>query len=186
MTIVELPVANQERWRAALESALDATDASKLGDQGRRELLSRYLVELYDARDTKFVNLATQQNEVTWLVFVSLAVMGALVSAGYARILLAGAVDGILSRLRREMQRRDVPSDYGLSWAALFLSPVAGALSAWAGLLVLIALQGLGVVDLKGVLPDSVASPASRPARSLGWQWSSGSPSVSCSASSSR
>ena len=33
--------------------------------------------------------------------------------------------------------RDDVPNEYGVSWVPLFLSPVMGALSAWAGILVL-------------------------------------------------
>jgi hypothetical protein len=54
------------------------------------------------------------------------------------------------------MTRRDVPSDYGLSWAVLFLSPVTGALSAWAGLFVLLVLKALGVIDLEAVLPATL------------------------------
>jgi len=49
-----------------------------------------------------------------------------------------------------------VPSDYGLSWSVLFLSPVTGALSGWAGLLLLQALQKLNVIDLAGLLPPGL------------------------------
>ena len=72
---------------------------------------------------------------------------------GYEDLLMAGAVGGILSRLQRELQRRDVPSDYGLSWSVLFLSPVSGALSAWAGVLLMQSLQKLNVIDLSTLLP---------------------------------
>ena len=89
-------------------------------------------------------------------MFIGLAIMAALVTQGYQDILLAGAVGGILSRLQRELLRRDVPSDYGLSWSVLFLSPVSGALSAWAGLLLLQTLQKFNVIDLKTLLPDNV------------------------------
>ena len=49
-----------------------------------------------------------------------------------------------------------MPSDYGLSWSVLFLSPVSGALSAWAGLLLLQTLQKFNVIDLKTLLPENV------------------------------
>ena len=81
--------------------------------------------------------------------------MGALISMGYEVLLLAGAVGGVLSRLQRELVRRDVPSDYGLSWSVLFLSPVSGALSAWAGVLLLQTLQRFNVIDLAQLLPDN-------------------------------
>lgn len=48
---------------------------------------------------------------------------------------------GLLSRLSRSLNRKDVPTDYGASWTTLFLSPVAGALGAWSGIL----LSGLAV-----------------------------------------
>jgi hypothetical protein len=76
---------------------------------------------------------------------------------GYEEVLLAGAVGGILSRLQRELQRRDVPTDYGLSWSVLFLSPVSGALSAWAGVLLLQTLQVFDVVNLEKLLPPGTS-----------------------------
>ena len=88
------------------------------------------------------------------MVFTGLVIMGALISLGYEVLLLAGAVGGVLSRLQRELVRRDVPSDYGLSWSVLFLSPVSGALSAWAGVLLLQSLQRFNVIDLAQLLPD--------------------------------
>jgi hypothetical protein len=68
-----------------------------------------------------------------------------LVAAGSsAGILLAGAVGGILSRLqvaRQPQSFEHVATDYASSWVPLFLSPVLGALAAWAGTLLLSGLQ---------------------------------------------
>jgi hypothetical protein len=151
----DLPERKRVYWSHVLHDVLEGCPAGGLKDEAiARAILYNLLTELYDSRDTKFTNLATQQNKVTWLVFIGLAIMAALVSKGYEDLLLAGAVGGILSRLQRELGRRDVPSDYGLSWSVLFLSPVSGALSAWAGLLLLQALQTLHVIDLAGLLPD--------------------------------
>jgi hypothetical protein len=150
----ELPDRKRVYWSRVLHDLLEPSRGAPPRDEpAAQEILRSLLNELYNARDTKFTNLATQQNKVTWLVFVGLAIMAALVSQGYQDLLMAGAVGGILSRLQRELQRRDVPSDYGLSWSVLFLSPVTGALSGWAGLLLLQALQKLDVINLKGLLP---------------------------------
>jgi hypothetical protein len=153
----ELPERKRVYWSRVVHDLLEpAPGAPPRDERTTQEILRSLLNELYNARDTKFTNLATQQNKVTWLVFVGLAIMAALVSQGYEDLLMAGAVGGILSRLQRELQRREVPSDYGLSWSVLFLSPVTGALSGWAGLLLLQALQKLNVIDLAGLLPPGL------------------------------
>ena len=150
----DLPERKRIYWSRVLHDLLEGCPHGKLRDEEiAQAILHSLLTELYDARDTKFTNLATQQNKVTWMVFTGLAIMAALVSQGYQDLLMAGAVGGILSRLQRELDRREVPSDYGLSWSVLFLSPVSGALSAWAGLLLMQALQKLHVVDLSALLP---------------------------------
>jgi hypothetical protein len=150
----DLPEAKRIYWSRVVHDQLEGCPGGRLRDEAvAQAILHNLLTELYNARDTKFTNLATQQNKVTWLVFTGLAIMGALVSQGYEDLLLAGAVGGILSRLQRELQRRDVPSDYGLSWSVLFLSPVSGALSAWSGLLLLQALQKFNVMELSSLLP---------------------------------
>ena len=150
----DLPEAKRLYWARVLFDLLPSD--RRLQDEATAQAILRNLLnELYNARDTKFTNLATQQNKVTWMVFVGLVIMGALISMGYEVLLLAGAVGGVLSRLQRELVRRDVPSDYGLSWSVLFLSPVSGALSAWAGVLLLQTLQRFNVIDLAQLLPDN-------------------------------
>jgi hypothetical protein len=152
----DLPEAKRLYWSRVLNDLLNTCPNGRLADEPRAQAILRNLLnELYNARDTKFTNLATQQNKVTWMVFTGLVIMGALISLGYEVLLLAGAVGGVLSRLQRELVRRDVPSDYGLSWSVLFLSPVSGALSAWAGLLLLQSLQRFNVIDLSQLLPDN-------------------------------
>jgi hypothetical protein len=153
----DLPEGKRIYWARVLHDQLEGLPTGQLRDERvAQAVLESLLNELYNARDTKFTNLATQQNKVTWLVFVGLAIMAALVTQAYQDILLAGAVGGTLSRLQRELLRRDVPSDYGLSWSVLFLSPVSGALSAWAGLLLLQTLQKFNVIDLRSLLPENV------------------------------
>jgi hypothetical protein len=138
----ELTPAQRLYWGRRL-----AGDWEQSQEEGRATL-AEFLDELYNARDTKFVNLATLQNKVTWLVLVGLVLLAVLVTLGYETVILAGVIGGLLSRLQRVLVRRDVPSDYGVSWALLFLTPVSAALSAWAGLFVLKTLQDLQVINL--------------------------------------
>jgi hypothetical protein len=154
--IEDLPERKRIYWSRVVHDLLEDGHGPLKDEPLAQAILHQLLSELYDARDTKFTNLATQQNKVTWMVFVGLAIMAALVTQDYTDLLLAGAVGGLLSRLQRELVRRDVPSDYGLSWSILFLSPVTGALSAWAGVLLMQAFQKLHVIDLSGLLPDTV------------------------------
>jgi len=51
-----------------------------------------------------------------------------------------------------------VPSDYGVSWSLLFLTPVSAALSAWAGLFLLSTLQHLEVINLERIFDASNAA----------------------------
>jgi hypothetical protein len=146
----ELTPPQRNYWNRRLAKTWQEGDVD-----GARATLSEFLEELYNARDTKFVNLATLQNKVTWMVLIGLVLLGVLVSEGYETVILAGVVGGLLSRLQRVLVRRDVPSDYGVSWALLFLTPVSAALSAWAGLFLLSTLQHLEVINLERIFDAS-------------------------------
>jgi hypothetical protein len=105
---------------------------------GRRALLAEALSAYYQSLDNVFADLVSWQNKTSWLVGCGLVLMIALTGAipHHSLLLLVGATGGLLSRLSRSLDRKDVPTDYGASWTTLFLSPVAGALGAWAGILV--------------------------------------------------
>jgi hypothetical protein len=67
-------------------------------------------------------------------------------------LLLAGAVGGILSRLTQALRPAASPAERGLSWMAMFLSPLVGALAGWAGCMLLLSAHELGLVipNVKG------------------------------------
>ena len=111
-------------------------EASTLSRQ--RALLSQALSINYQREDTSFTELVTWQNKTSWLVFMGLLLIVTLAGIEPARAIffLVGALGGLLSRLSRSLERKAVPTDYGASWTTLFLSPVAGALGAWTGILV--------------------------------------------------
>ena len=104
-----------------------------------RALLIQALVLIDGDADSAFSNVTGWHNKLMWLVVCALIfVVGVGMAFGNSILLLAGAVGGLLSRLQRTLQKADVPNDYGVSWGALFLSPLTGALTAWGGTLLII------------------------------------------------
>lgn len=109
-------------------------------------LLQEAMRQEFDIRDTLYESLAFENQRATWLAYAGLAFVSVLaVVAGHAELFLAGAVGGLLSRLARVLGGRPLPNDYGASWGPLVLSPVAGALAGWLGVLVLGALSDGGL-----------------------------------------
>jgi hypothetical protein len=142
---VKLKTAEQELRTAAdaesvaladeIKTELAAPPAAR--KSRRQQLLSQALTRNYEHEDTSFANLVTWQNKTAWLVTIGLLFIVALAGllSKYSIFFLIGGLGGLVSRLSRSLDRKDVPTDYGASWTTLFLSPVAGALGAWAGLL---------------------------------------------------
>jgi hypothetical protein len=91
------------------------------------------------------------QRRTMWLVCVGLAFVLVLGLTGDGVTLLAGALGGFLSPLLSVRERRIGPADHRTSWGILMLSPVAGALAAYAGVLLVGFLASDGV-DLLGPL----------------------------------
>lgn len=140
----ELPAASQAYWSVALRTAWTPAQ-----DAAARATLNEFLVELFDARDVKFANLATAQTRVVWIASVGLVLILVLTQHEYDVVFAAGAAGAVVARMRSALQQRDVASDYGLSWSSLALTPVAGALSAWVGLFFVSLLQDLEILNLK-------------------------------------
>jgi len=130
-----------------------ACDRSKISEPARRQLLLEATSYLYEAGDTDFAALTGWQNKSFWLTLVGLALIWSVgLTEGHGSLFLAGAVGGFLSRLTRELKRADVASDYGASWSTLFLSPVAGAISGWFGVALVMLMTDPTVGVLGGPL----------------------------------
>jgi hypothetical protein len=128
----------------SVHTSLIANYLTEAARQDRlRALLAEALAANYDREDSSFADLLSWQNKTAWLIAVGLLMIVVITAwdAKHSVLFLVGALGGLLSRLSRSLERKDVPTDYGASWTTLFLSPVAGALGAWAGLL----LSGLAV-----------------------------------------
>lgn len=149
-----------DRVRAQMETAelqlralKDPTVAGPLADRLRdahsaapssvsldrcRALLVEGLGLLYESGDDYYFNLATWHSKMMWLVGAALLlIFGLIASLHNAILLLLGAVGGLLSRLAQTVRSSESANDYGASWGGLFLSPLSGALSAWAGILLI-------------------------------------------------
>lgn len=147
-TVAARLVTEVQKLRASKDDSLEAladkiAEVTKEGSPAdlatRRALLAEALNANYDRGDTAFANLVSWQNKTSYLVAVGLALIFVL-SAAFAEqsiLLLLGVVGGFISRLSRTLERNDVPTDYGASWTTLFLSPIAGGLGAWAGVLLI-------------------------------------------------
>ncbi|HEY0782189.1 MAG TPA: choice-of-anchor D domain-containing protein, partial [Thermoanaerobaculia bacterium] len=104
----------------------------------RKALLAEALRALYGREDRTFSGFVSWQNKTSWLVGCGLSAIFALTGffPNQAVLLVVGGAGGLISRLSRSLDRQDVPTDYGAAWTTLFLSPVAGAVGAWAGIMV--------------------------------------------------
>ncbi|HEX4498354.1 MAG TPA: putative Ig domain-containing protein [Thermoanaerobaculia bacterium] len=118
-----------------IHEALKGTAPAGLGE--RQALLAAALAANYQRDDDSYTDLVSWQNKTSWLVGCGLVLILVLtgVIQHHSILFLVGGLGGLLSRLSRSLNRKDVPTDYGASWTTLFLSPVAGALGAWTGIL---------------------------------------------------
>gem|GEM_PF-2145536 len=134
-------------------SAEFTCDTSKVNKEARRQLLIEATRYLFDIRDAEFGALTSWQNKAFWLTFVGLVLIWVVgITQDHAVLFLAGAVGGFFSRLSRQLKRADVPVDYGASWSTLFLSPVAGAISGWFGIALIMWLSDPAIGLLGGPL----------------------------------
>jgi hypothetical protein len=119
----------------------EALESTTISSEALRALLMESLTYLNDELDTSYSELVSWQTKAVWLTGVGASIIITLAfMIGNTVLFIAGAAGGYLSRLSRSLKRADVPTDYGASWTTLFLSPIAGALSAWFGILLIVLL----------------------------------------------
>jgi hypothetical protein len=119
--------------RHALTATNPSTDLTRL-----KALLDGGLTTVYQHADNSATNDISWQNKTSWLVGCGIFVLVVVTIAvpNHGILLIVGGVGGLVSRMTRSLDRKSVPTDYGASWTSLFLSPVTGALGAWAGILI--------------------------------------------------
>jgi len=125
----------------------DELTARPVSRSRRNAVLAVALEVFYDGADHAFGVLNSWHNKTTWLIGCGLLLIVCLAAALQHEVFfLLGAVGGLLSRISRALKNQNVPTDYGASWTSLFMSPVAGALAGWAGVLLVNVAVGLGVL----------------------------------------
>jgi hypothetical protein len=138
----------------------DAHDGGPENDRALilwRSRLCAFLFDLYESRHVRNARLSSIQQKASWGVLITLWTLVALVVAGDGRILLAGAIGGLLSRMTRFTGVRWLTTDFGLGWAQLYLAPPVGALAAWGGIHALLFIQRFGTVDAHNALQAAQA-----------------------------
>jgi hypothetical protein len=144
---LERPGASSSRFRrASARSGRTRSMGSNCNRRASSAPLGEMLADVYARRDTSYSELWSLKNKVAWFEWAGLLAAGVLVWQGSGMLLFAGAVGGLLSRMQRALKRRPIRTDYGFSWSLLFLSPIAGAIAAWAGMYLILGLEKSGVV----------------------------------------
>jgi hypothetical protein len=152
----------QLSWRGRPAPGADTENAL-------RACLQQALRLLQDRRDTRFESLADLQTKSVWLAVLGIAlILIASVTAGREAFFVFGALGAFVSRLGRLLRRKPSEYDYGASSGALYLSPVAGAIAGWLGVLLVSALADSnvnvlgsafsGIWDNPGLLAFAVAT----------------------------
>jgi len=135
-----LPDGQRELWS-------DTLDRVELGRPDVvRATIGEMLADVYSRRDTAYAELWSLKNKIAWFEWAGLLAAVLIVCRGQGMLLFAGAVGGLLSRMQRALKRRPIRTDYGFSWSLIFLSPMAGALGAWAGMYLILGLEKSGIV----------------------------------------
>lgn len=161
-TLTKLEKTDNKSIIEAIRKRLSEEEEQKPSITTLKALLKEGMEIYYDQQDNYYEFLADWQNKTTWLTYIALLLIGVLVWAdNNALLLVAGGIGGLLSKLRSVIQKPGTPNDYGFSWSTLFLAPLVGALTGWAGVylvLVMIKMNVLGEMFtnlLSGTTTDS-------------------------------
>ncbi|UFS61539.1 hypothetical protein LOH54_07670 [Sulfurimonas sp. HSL-3221] len=153
LRLAELDSAEAKNLAKRIELNLKKEEAT---EKSRKQLLVEGRRVYYSYRDDYFEMLADWQNKTMWLTYITLLFIAMLLWVEQnALLLVAGGIGGLLSKLRSVIQKPDIPNDYGFSWSTLFLTPMIGVLTGWAGLYLVIVLIE---VDIFGPLFTEILS----------------------------
>jgi hypothetical protein len=126
-------------------TALGAYDPGKATEKLAYEcaVLQEALIVIYDERDSRYGAFSGLQSKSVWLAIfgIFLIVLGGIVLHREV-LFFFGVLGAFVSRLSSIRSRTPMDTDYGASTGRLLVSPIAGALSGWLGVLVVSQLSG--------------------------------------------
>jgi len=112
-----------------------------------------------DQDNERLEEAAETQRRTMWLVIVAAGLVYALGLGGHRMVLLIGATGGFLVPLARVRKRRIRSEDHATSWGMLLLGPMAGAIAAFSGLLMIRFLADKDINVLDEALGDVWSQP---------------------------
>ena len=143
---VRLAELDQAEAKSLAERIKLSLEQAGAGEQSLRQLLVEGQRVYYEYRDDYYEMLADWQNKAMWLTYITVLFIALLLWVETnAMLLVAGGIGGLLSKLRSVIQKPDIPNDYGFSWSTLFLTPLIGVLTGWAGVYMVIVMMDVGV-----------------------------------------
>lgn len=147
LTTIEWELRDTKQQQATELAESIAADIDCLQEDELRAVLKEAL-RIQDDYNLNSVTapLINWYNKTTWLIFVALLLTIILAAIGDPNLLLVGATGGFLSRLTRALKVEEIPGEYALYWTSLALSPLAGALMGWSGIVLIVALRSMGIL----------------------------------------
>ncbi len=119
-----------------------------------RFLLIEAMKHIDDDRDNLYQYLANWQNKACYLIGITILLVLFIFSTENSILFHFGMIGGLLAKLRRVINRSNISSDYGVSWATLFLTPLVGGITGWMSILILdfiMMVDWLNLDDLVGM-----------------------------------
>ena len=146
--LAAIPGKAAENLGKRIDDAKTATDAKKAA------LLKEASVFRHNSSDGYYQDLAGLLGKAVWLTLLALAfVVGLALLFDRETFFLLGAAGASSVDSHVVLERRPRASDYGAEWSTLVLSPAAGALAGWVGVMIVVVLAG----DPFNVLGDRFA-----------------------------
>ena len=144
----ELNVVNTATANALAEKIIQ--ELSKGTPANLRTLVTEARGLIFNARDDYFEGLSDWQNKALWLIFMTVIIVTLLAITHEKEMpyMLLGATGGLLVRLAKAINTKNIVFDYGVSWSMLFLAPIVGALMGWTGVLISEFVATLDVLNL--------------------------------------
>jgi len=136
------------------DKILGSFEVKQTDPQVMRYQLIEAMKLIDDDRDNLYQYLADWQNKASYLIGITVLIALFIFSSEHNILFHFGMIGGLLAKLRGVINRNNIPADYGVSWATLFLTPLVGGITGWVAILMLnfvMSMDWLNLDDLLGM-----------------------------------